>query len=183
LEPFYNSVVGLKVIYRPIADFGIPEQLDVNEDIKICPTFMLHFSTPFRRKTSLMSPLSNEGYNPNAGEWKECAGSWRSRKRPCGHGLRSSVGVKNPFQFIRHVKSTYVETKKQEDFVASIPAVIDPKISMNYPELAAIMALGTLQQAQQQYQASRTIVGQSSSHKCAYLPVILHVYVYTCIYK
>jgi hypothetical protein len=61
-----------------------------------------------------------------------------------------SVGVKNPIQFIRRVKSTYVETKEQESFVASIPAVIDSKISIKYPELAAVIALGTLQQAQQQ---------------------------------
>ena len=41
LEPFYNSV-GLKVIYRPIADFGIPEQLDINEDIDL-PNFYAPF--------------------------------------------------------------------------------------------------------------------------------------------
>lgn len=65
-----------------------------------------------------------------------------------------NVGVKNPIAFIRRVKSTFVDTKEQEDFVASIPAVIDSRISMKYPELAAVMALGTLQQAQQQYHAT-----------------------------
>jgi hypothetical protein len=64
-----------------------------------------------------------------------------------------SVGVKNPIQFIRRVKSIYVETKEQEEFVASIPAVIDSKISLKYPELGAVIALGTLQQAQKQYTA------------------------------
>ena len=63
-----------------------------------------------------------------------------------------SVGVTNPIQWIRKVKSTYVETKEQEDFVASLPAVIDSKISEKYPKLASVIALGVLRLSLQEHQ-------------------------------
>lgn len=64
-----------------------------------------------------------------------------------------NAGVQRPIQFIRQVKSTYVETKEQEDFVNSLPAVVDAKLSAMYPDLASVMALGTLKLAMEQYHA------------------------------
>ena len=74
-----------------------------------------------------------------------------------------SVGVHNPIQWIRQVKSTYVETKEQEDFVASLPAVIDSRISEKYPKLASVIALGVLQLSLQQHQQHHGPISSSSS--------------------
>ena len=93
-----------------------------------------------------------------------------------------SVGVKNPIQFIRRVKSTYVETKEQESFVASIPAVIDSKISMKYPELAAVIALGTLQQAQKHYAAS-IAPSEATSSKNNFFHSWIYAFVAAIVYS
>lgn len=75
-----------------------------------------------------------------------------------------SVGVANPIQWIRKVKSTYVETMEQEDFVASLPAVIDSKISEKYPNLASVIALGVLRLSLQQHQMHHGSIS-NTSHK------------------
>ena len=76
-----------------------------------------------------------------------------------------SVGVRNPIQWIRRVKSTYVETKEQEDFVNNLPAVLDAKITTKYPTLASVIALGILQLAIQQHQAQHGELADSSNQK------------------
>jgi len=62
-----------------------------------------------------------------------------------------SVGVSNPVQWIRQVKSTYVETKQQEEFVASLPAIIDTRISSKYPTLSSVIALGMIEMSMKQH--------------------------------
>lgn len=42
LEAFYKSI-GINVINRPIADFGIPDQTDIIKDIKVFESYCMQF--------------------------------------------------------------------------------------------------------------------------------------------
>lgn len=70
-------------------------------------------------------------------------------------GIVKSVGVRHPIPWIRRVKSSYVETEEQEKFVKSLPVIIDAKIAERFPTLAKVIAVETLQLAQQHHYATK----------------------------
>lgn len=72
-----------------------------------------------------------------------------------------SVGVRDPINWVRKFKSTYVETEEQEEFVNSLPPVLDDQISAMYPTLASVIGLETLLLSQKYHQH----VGKGSSVK------------------
>lgn len=111
LEDFYNSI-GLNVIARPFEDFSIPDQPHMKANIK-----------------DVVWKLS-EGCNVLV----HCAGG-SGRTGMLIAGVVRNVGVKDPVTWVRRVKSVYIETQEQEDFVASLPLVLDERIAEKHPIL------------------------------------------------
>mmetsp|Transcript_9709 Transcript_9709/g.9790 ORF Transcript_9709/g.9790 Transcript_9709/m.9790 type:complete len:428 (+) Transcript_9709:114-1397(+) len=111
LEEFYRSL-GLEIINRPIPDFCIPDQPDMIANIKDV-TWAL-----------------SEGHNVLV----HCAGG-SGRTGMVIAGVVRNVGVKDPIGWVRRVKSVYIETKDQEDFVRAMPLVLDPRIAEKNPKL------------------------------------------------
>lgn len=46
-----------------------------------------------------------------------------------------NVGVDDAIAWVRSVKSKYVETREQEEFVLSLPLVLDENIAKKYPSM------------------------------------------------
>lgn len=111
LEDFYNSI-GLNVIARPFEDFSIPDQPNMKANIK-----------------DVVWKLA-EGQNVLV----HCAGG-SGRTGMLIAGVMRNVGVKDPVTWVRRVKSVYIETQEQEDFVASLPLVLDERIAEKHPIL------------------------------------------------
>ena len=114
---FYETF-GLEVIHRPIVDFSIPEQKDMIRDIQDL-TWRLA-----EGKSCLI----------------QCAGG-RGRTGVVIAGIIKNVGVVDPVAWVRSIHSNFVETEQQEDFINSLPAVLDSRLSQRHPMLAkAIVA-------------------------------------------
>lgn len=116
LEDFYNSL-NLTIICRPIPDFDIPKSRELIQDIKDI-TFDLA-----------------EGRNVLV----HCAGgTGRTGMVICS--VFRNLGVHDPIAWCRRVKSTYVETQAQEDFINTVPLVLDTRICTSHPALARAIA-------------------------------------------
>lgn len=120
LEEFYRSL-GLNVISRPIKDFTIPKPDDLIQDIKD------------------VTWLLSEGHNVLI----HCAGG-SGRTGLVVAGIVRNVGVRDPISWIRRVKSVYVETQAQEEFITHLPVVIDERIAQRHPKLLEAMVLEQL---------------------------------------
>jgi len=112
LEDFYRSL-GLEIIHRPIADFTIPNQPDMIQNIKDI-TWRLA-----------------EGKNCLV----HCAGG-NGRTGMVIAGIVKNIGVHDPIAWVRRVKTQYVETYEQENFVKSMTPVLDSRLTQKFPMLA-----------------------------------------------
>lgn len=112
LEEFYRSV-GVEVISRPIPDFTVPNEPDMVKNIKDV-TYRL-----------------SEGLNVLV----HCAGG-SGRTGMVIAAVVHDVGVRAPVQWVRRVRSVYVETEAQENFVNSLPLALDERITQKHPKLA-----------------------------------------------
>lgn len=55
-------------------------------------------------------------------------------------GVLKNVGHRDPITWVRRVKTKYVETIAQEDFVQAMPTVLDPSFGERHPDLARAIA-------------------------------------------
>lgn len=116
LEHFYKEC-GLEIVHRPFADFSVPNQQELMDDIKDI-TWRL-----------------SEGKNCLV----HCAGG--SGRTGCViAGVMKNVGVKDPIAWVRRVKTVYVETLDQEKFIHAMPPVIDPRLVEKHPDLLRALA-------------------------------------------
>lgn len=131
LEVFYKSL-NLEVLHHPIADFSVPDQPAIVEDVK-----------------EILRRLS-DGKNCLI----HCAGG-NGRTGMVIAAVVKCVGVKDPISWIRRVKSVYVETPEQASFVNTMPVVLDELIASKHPLLAKAIAAERLLHAMT-YQAKST---------------------------
>lgn len=116
LLEFYQSL-SLHIIHKPIPDYSVPNQDDVVEIIK-----------------ELTSRLA-DGENCLV----QCvAGNGRAGMVIAG--IVKNVGIKDAISWVRRVRPEYVETKEQENFVNSLPPILNEKLSRKYPILAKAIA-------------------------------------------
>jgi hypothetical protein len=116
LETFYESL-GIQFMSRPIPDFNIPQEEALIQNIKDI-TFYLA-----------------EGRNVLV----HCAGG-SGRTGMIIASVFRNLGIHDPIAWIRRVKSVYVETQAQEDFVNTMPLGIDNRICQHHPILAKAIA-------------------------------------------
>eukprot|EP01036_Dinobryon_divergens_P029311 gene29311-38385_t len=114
LEEFYRSL-KLEIIHRPIADFTIPNQPDMIQNIK-----------------DLTWRLA-EGKNCLV----HCAGG-SGRTGMVIAGMVKNIGVHDPTAWVRRVKTQYVETIEQEQFIKHMTPVLDSRIAQKFPLLAKL---------------------------------------------
>lgn len=123
LEEFYGSL-NLNVMSRPIPDFNIPKEGELVQDVKD------------------LTYLLASGKNCMV----HCAGG-SGRTGMIIASVFRNLGLHDPIAWIRRVKSLYVETQAQEDFVNSMPLVLDPRICDEFPLLAKAIASSHLLEA------------------------------------
>jgi protein-tyrosine phosphatase len=112
LLEFYASL-EVNVLHHPIIDYSTPDRQDFNGLLQ-----------------EIIYMLA-EGHNVLI----HCAGG-TGRTGLTVAGIVKSAGIKDPTAWIRRVKSTYVETFAQENFVASQPPVFDDRITTISPVFA-----------------------------------------------
>lgn len=117
LLDFYKQECRLIVYNRAIPDFKIPTQGDLVNNI-----------------LDLVYHLS-QGRNCLV----HCAGG-TGRTGMVLAAIIQNLGVYDPVNRIRKVKSTYVETKDQETFLKNMPRAIDGRIVAEKPHLARAIA-------------------------------------------
>merc|ERR1719189_2144574 len=117
LLDFYRQECRLIVYNRAIPDFKIPTQGDLVNNI-----------------LDLVYHLS-QGRNCLV----HCAGG-TGRTGMVLAAIIQNLGVYDPVNRIRKVKSTYVETKEQEIFLKNMPRAIDSRIVAERPHLARAIA-------------------------------------------
>jgi len=116
LVEFYQSL-GLHIMSRPIPDFDIPKGGELVQDVKD------------------LTYLLASGKNCMV----HCAGG-SGRTGMIIASVFRNLGLNDPIAWIRRVKSLYVETKAQEDFINSMPLVLDPRICQEFHMLAKAIA-------------------------------------------
>lgn len=142
LEAFYQSM-KLKIIVRPIPDFSIPNKIELFDDVKditYClannENVLVHCAGGNGRTGMIIaSVFRNLGeFDPYITSILLCHGILLMK---C---IALSQGVNDPIAWIRRVKSTYVETQVQEDFVKSMPLTLNNKLCTEHPQLAKAIA-------------------------------------------
>jgi len=59
-------------------------------------------------------------------------------------GIVRNVGVRDPITWIRRIKSVYVETQAQEEFITHLPIILDERMTQRHPRLLDAMILEQL---------------------------------------
>jgi hypothetical protein len=116
LEAFYTGI-GLKLINRPIVDFSVPNNKEMVDNILD------------------VTRLLSEGKNVLV----HCAGG-SGRTGLVVTGVIRQCGVADPIVWARQVKTSYVETNQQEEFVFALPVALDEALAKKNPQFAQAVA-------------------------------------------
>jgi protein tyrosine/serine phosphatase len=116
LEAFYTGI-GLQFINRPIVDFSVPNNKEMVDNILD------------------VTRLLSEGKNVLI----HCAGG-SGRTGLVVAGVLRQCGIADPIVWARQVKSTYVETNQQEEFVFALPVALDEALAKKNPQFAQAVA-------------------------------------------
>mmetsp|Transcript_11872 Transcript_11872/g.13690 ORF Transcript_11872/g.13690 Transcript_11872/m.13690 type:complete len:314 (-) Transcript_11872:25-966(-) len=138
IEGFYKRL-GLDYICSPIADFGVPAVEEL--------TYMV---------TEVTKALA-EGKNVLV----HCAGG-NGRTGMLLAGIVKNAGVDKPIEWVRRVKTTYVETEGQKKLVESMPLTLDKDLANQYPVLArAIIMDRVLDSISEKKRTGRVVLSEA----------------------
>jgi hypothetical protein len=116
------ATLGVNVIHYPIVDYT-------------APTLNTGFTDLLQSILLLLAKNNNVLVH--------CAGG-TGRTGLVLSTLVKSVGIKDPIAWVRRVKSTYVETMTQENFVASVPPLFDDRLTQLKPLFAKAVVVEQL---------------------------------------